>query len=291
MMADRRRPYALSSAASVASGAECLIIDAEKQYEGRYAAAQVYLHRLRAAAGHRYRLGPTSFPYVDYPSAFPYSVFLGPGGAQFNLPQMYWRDIGASVDAVFRHTYATNRIYHRPIVPLGQTDHGAPAGDVRRFRALTVRYRAGGISWWDFAWTAANALWPAIAGPFAPAGDARRPGFRVLRRGDKGDDVVWLQEHLASTVRRAGGRRPVGSALGLSRRLPTRSRSSGLTTNPIPARRPLRRTLSARARRSARRIRGCGAGCPAGWRAPAGWPRPCDGARATVTDRPCRTWR
>src|ERR671931_644522 len=163
---------AAAGARAARTGAECLIIDAEKQYEGRYASAQVCLHRLRAAVGHRYRLGLTSFPYGDYHPAFPYSVFLGSGGAQFALPQMYWRDIGTSVDAVFRHTYATNRIYHRPIVPLGQTDHGAPAGDIRRFRALTVRYRAGGISWWDFAWTAASGLWPAIGGPFASCGAA-----------------------------------------------------------------------------------------------------------------------
>jgi Putative peptidoglycan binding domain len=186
----------------VRAGAECLIIDAEAEYEGRYAAAQVYLHRLRAAVGHRDRLGLASFPHVDYHPAFPYSVFLGPGGAQFDLPQMYWRDIGTSVDAVYRHTYATNRLYGRPILPLGQADNSAPGSDVRRFRALAVRFRARGISWWDFAWVTASGLWPAIGGPFAPAVGVPRPGFRVLRRGDRGDDVLWLQEHLAAVYPR-----------------------------------------------------------------------------------------
>ena len=72
---------AAAGARAARTGAQCLIIDAEAQYEGRYASAQIYLHRLRAAVGHRYRIGLTSFPYVDYHPAFPYSVFLGPGGA------------------------------------------------------------------------------------------------------------------------------------------------------------------------------------------------------------------
>ena len=57
---------------------------------------------------------------MDYHPAFPYSVFLGHNGAQFNLPQMYWHDIGTSVDGVYRHTYMVNSIYRRWICPLGQ---------------------------------------------------------------------------------------------------------------------------------------------------------------------------
>ena len=53
------------------------------------------------------------FPYVDYHPGFPYSVFLGPGGAQYNTPQMYWMDIGTSVNTVYAHTYAYNRVYQR----------------------------------------------------------------------------------------------------------------------------------------------------------------------------------
>ncbi len=58
-----------------------------------------------------YPIGLTSFPYVDYHPRLPYSVFLGPGGAQANLPQVYWKDIGGTVDAVSGHTLAHNRIY------------------------------------------------------------------------------------------------------------------------------------------------------------------------------------
>ena len=109
-------------AEAVRNGADCLVIDAEAAYEGRYTSAREYMDALRSDVGTDYPLGLSSFPYVDEHPDFPYSVFLGPGGANYNLPQMYWRDIGTSVPQVYAHTYADNVIYRRPIRPLGQVD-------------------------------------------------------------------------------------------------------------------------------------------------------------------------
>ena len=83
---------------SIRRGADCFVIDAEGHYEGRYAQASTYMRKLRKGAGRDYPIGLASFPYVDYHPAFPFSVFLGPGGAQYNLPQLYWKTIGDSVD-------------------------------------------------------------------------------------------------------------------------------------------------------------------------------------------------
>ena len=58
-------------------------------------------------------------PLRRLPPGLPYSVFLGPGGAQYNLPQLYWKTIGDTVDTGFVHTYVWNRAYERPIMPLG----------------------------------------------------------------------------------------------------------------------------------------------------------------------------
>jgi hypothetical protein len=187
---------ARAGARAVAAGAECLIIDAEAEYEGRYAAAASYLHELRRLVGGSYPVGLASFPYVDYHPAFPYSVFLGPGGAQFDMPQMYWLEIGSGVGTVFHHTYTDNRIYRRPIYPLGQTYGSPPAGDIGLFRGLAVRYGSPGISWWDYAWTSAEGYWPALSGLFAPAG-APPLGYPGLGPGSNGDAVLWMQEHLA----------------------------------------------------------------------------------------------
>ena len=185
-----------TGARAVEAGAECLIIDAEAEYEGRYASAASYLRELRRRVGRNYPLGLASFPYVDYHPAFPYSVFLGPGGAQFDMPQMYWVDIGSSVGTVFRHTYTDNRIYRRPISPLGQT-YGSPAVDeIQLFRGLAVRYGAPGISWWDYAWTSAAGFWSAVSGLYTPAG-APPLGYPLLGPGSRGDAVLWMQEHLA----------------------------------------------------------------------------------------------
>ncbi len=92
------------------------LLDAETEYQGRYVAAQAFVRDLRKQIHARYPVALAGFPYVDYHPAFPYSVFLGPGGAQYDVPQMYWRDIGVSPTAVFAHTYAFNLPYGRPIL-------------------------------------------------------------------------------------------------------------------------------------------------------------------------------
>ncbi len=187
-------------AEAVADGADCLVIDAEAEYEGRYAAAQTYIDDLRAKIGPNYPLGLASFPYVfDHPT-FPYSVFLGPGGAQYNAPQMYWKDIRQSVDTVYANTYIANRPYGRPIFPLGQTYGGVSAEELLRFREEAVDYGAPGISFWDWQETAAGG-WSTLASPLAPLTTVTPNGsYPELSTGNKDDEVLWMQEHLASAI-------------------------------------------------------------------------------------------
>ena len=153
---------------------------------------------LRGAIGPAYPLGFTSFPYVDYHPRLPYSVFLGPGGAQANLPQVYWKAIGGTVDAVSAKTVAQNRIYGVPIAPLGQSYDAPKAADLRRFRALWAGYGAGGLSWWS---------WQATSDADVDGADrarARRPSWRPTRAGPRSTRAppatrsIWLQQHLAS---------------------------------------------------------------------------------------------
>ncbi|HEY2317277.1 MAG TPA: peptidoglycan-binding domain-containing protein [Solirubrobacteraceae bacterium] len=189
---------AYNGAAAVHDGADCLIIDAESEYEGKYVSAQVYIQRLRKLIGYAYPLVLAGFPYVDYHPAFPYSVFLGPGGAQLNAPQMYWRDIGTTTDTVFAHTYAYNLIYQRPIFPLGQVYGRPPAHQVVRFRQLARVYGASGLSWWD--WQEARASdWFALSRPAgALPGYVPYKQMADIGQNASGDLVVWAQEHLVS---------------------------------------------------------------------------------------------
>jgi peptidoglycan hydrolase-like protein with peptidoglycan-binding domain len=187
-------------ARAVTSGAECLVIDAEVEYEGRYAAAQTYLDELRARIGPAFPLALASFPYVSFHPSEPYSVFLGPNGAQYNAPQMYWHDIGQSIDTVYANTYIGNRIYGRAIFPLGQTYGGISSSELLRFREEAVDYGATGTSYWDWQETPA-ALWTSLAAPLSPlTGVTPNSEWPEVHSGSKGDEVLWLQEHLASAV-------------------------------------------------------------------------------------------
>jgi peptidoglycan hydrolase-like protein with peptidoglycan-binding domain len=187
-------------AKAVATGADCLVIDAEAEYEGRYGSAQTYIADLRAKIGPSYPLGLASFPYVYYHTSFPYSVFLGPNGAQFNAPQMYWKDIGTSVDTVYANTYIANRIYGHAIYPLGQTYNHPSGAELVRFREEALDYGASGISWWDWQETPASG-WSALAVPLSPLTSVTpNPGYTELAQGSRGDPVLWMQEHLAGAI-------------------------------------------------------------------------------------------
>jgi Putative peptidoglycan binding domain len=185
-------------AQAVHDGADCLVIDAEGEYQGKYVAAQSYITQLRKLIGSSYPVALAGFPYIDYHPGFPYSVFLGPGGAQYNSPQMYWKDIGTSVNSVYAHTYAYNRIFEREIDPLGQVYQNPPMGQIIRFRQLSRTYGAAGVSWWNWQ-QASTAGWKAISiGAGNLSGVTPTASTPVLQLHSVGDLVVWLQEHLVS---------------------------------------------------------------------------------------------
>jgi Putative peptidoglycan binding domain len=199
-------------AAAVKKGADCLVIDAESDYEGKYAAADRYIRTLRAAIGETFPLSLAGFPYVDYHPSFPYSVFLGPGGATYNQPQMYWKAIGTSVRAVYEHTYLFNRIWGHPIYPVGQTYEGPGTASLRLFRRFAASFGGHPPSWWD--WQETNGKeWGALgaAGALRPV-SGYRPNLTqpLLKRDSKGDMVVWAQEHLVA----AGEEVPVDGIYG-----------------------------------------------------------------------------
>ena len=195
------RPQVEASLGSraVHDGADCLVIDAESQYEGRYAAAQAYIARLRRLIGARFPVGLAGFPYIAYHRTFPYSVFLGAGGAQYNLPQMYWADIGTSVPNIFAVTYEYNELYRRPIFPLGQfwnSGAGMSVAGIEQFNLLAEEYGATGVSWWDWQ-SAPLSYFTAIdrVAPLPVSYVTNRTPASVFR-GNKGDLVLWAQEHL-----------------------------------------------------------------------------------------------
>lgn len=203
---------ARAAAAAVAKGADCFVIDAEADYEGKYAAADRYVRALRARIGPAFPVALAGFPYVDYHPSFPYSVFFGPGGATYNQPQMYWKTIGTSVRAVYEHTYLYNRVYGHPIYPIGQTYEAPGSASIRLFRRFAASYGGLSPSWWSWQETS-GPEWGAVG-----ADSATRPvtGYRqeivhpLLKRKSSGDLVVWAQEHLIAV----GAEVPVTGVFG-----------------------------------------------------------------------------
>jgi Putative peptidoglycan binding domain len=199
---------AAAAVAAVRSGAQCLVIDAEEQYDGLYGAAQVFVRALRSRLGSGFSIGLASQAEVLEHPTFPYSVFLGPGGFNFDLPQIYWLDFGVSVDAAYAATMGSNSIYGRPILPVGQL-YGTPTpAELARFRALASAYGAPGMSFFDLDAAQPDALASLVPPPVRLA--RRSITAPVLRAGADGDAVVWAQELLNA----AGARLPVGGFLG-----------------------------------------------------------------------------
>ncbi len=187
-------------ARAVAKGADCLAIDAEAEYEGKYASADRYMRVLRNRIGASFPVALAAFPYADYHPGFPYSVFLGPGAAQYNQPQMYWKTIGVSVREVFEHTYLYNMLYGRTIYPVGQTYLNPSIRDLKKFRRFSINYGAA-PSWWSWQETPDKG-WKALAAKrLTRIPDYQRiTGYPSLRKKSRGDFVVWAQQHLVRAV-------------------------------------------------------------------------------------------
>ena len=199
---------AAAAVTAVRSGAQCLVVDAEGQYDGRYGAAQTFVRSLRSQLGSKFPIGLAGQAEVLEHPTFPYSVFLGPGGFNFDLPQMYWLDLRLSVTAVYATTIGSNSIYGRQVLPVGQL-YGAPmAAEVARFRSLAGAYGLFGTSFFDL-----ESAQPGQIATFAlapPRLSRRRAAPPVLRAGADGDEIVWAQELLNG----ANAHLPVGGFFG-----------------------------------------------------------------------------
>jgi len=158
------RTEARVSALAYRAGAECMIIDAETEYEGRPRAAWYYTHELRSLTSSKWTIGLSTFPYLKYHASFPYRVFLRRGAATVNLPQMYWRDIGVSPAKIVRDTYKVNRNLGRPVYPIGQTWNSPGTGELRAFQQAARQAGAKGVSWWDWSQTSRRG-WNELQGP------------------------------------------------------------------------------------------------------------------------------
>jgi hypothetical protein len=197
-----------SAAVPAAATAGCLVVDAEAQYDGRYGAAQAFVRALRSRLGPRFPLALAGEAEVLLHPRFPYSVFLGPGGFDVVMPQVYWVDFGVPVARAFALTIPINSVYGRAVVPVGQL-YGAPSPTaIAGFRSLAAAYGLPGTSFFDLDSAQPSGL--AALGRSAPRHAGLPLDGPTLRPGADGDEIVWAQELLNA----AGARLPVGGFFG-----------------------------------------------------------------------------
>jgi len=197
-----------AAVAAARAGAECLVVDAEGQYDSRYGSAQRYVHEVRGALGARVPIGLAGQAEVLEHPKFPYSVFLGPGGFNIDMPQLYWRELGLSVMGAFKVAIAQNAWYGRPLAPVGQLFNGVDAGEVVQFARAAASFGASGFSLFDLESSSAGALASELAAKVGARRAVHAPA--AIRPGADGDEVVWAQEHLNG----AGANLPVGGFYG-----------------------------------------------------------------------------
>jgi hypothetical protein len=199
---------AAAAVAAVHDGAQCLVVDAEGQYDKLYGAAQLFVRTLRSQLGAGFPIGLAGEAEILQHPTFPYSVFLGPKGFNVLLPEIYWREIGVSVDAAYAASIGGDSVYGRPILPVGQLFGSPTPAEVTRFRALAGAYGAPGLSFFDLD----SAQPEALAALDAPLPHLARRAILAptLRAGGCGDEIVQAQELLNA----AGAHLPVGGFFG-----------------------------------------------------------------------------
>ena len=121
-------------AQAVRKGADCLVIDAESSYEGRYAAADKYINKLRRRIGRELPDRARRLPLRRLPPrASRTRSSSGPAARSTTCPQVYWHTIGARSAGLQAHLHLQPRL-RRPIEPLGQTYDNPPIRQIQRFR-------------------------------------------------------------------------------------------------------------------------------------------------------------
>ncbi len=135
------RYEAQAGANAVRDGANCLVIDAEGQYEGKYCAG-ADIHRAPAAAD-RERASRSRSPGSHTSTTTPRSPTRCSSGPA--VPSTTCRRCTGATSARASTTSTPtptcyNRVYLRPIYPLGQVYNSPPPAQISRFRQFLQVY-------------------------------------------------------------------------------------------------------------------------------------------------------
>lgn len=144
-----------------------LVLDVEREFEGRPEAAEELCRRLREGLGPEYPLYFSSFAIARYHRSFPFDVFAAhcTGAA----PQVYWNAFSwpmAEALALMYEDYAGLGIPPERIFPAGglyeegNVRYPQPT-DVRGFAAMAAARGSPGVSFWSYEHMSQE-MWEAV---------------------------------------------------------------------------------------------------------------------------------
>ncbi|WCK52461.1 S-layer homology domain-containing protein [Aneurinibacillus sp. Ricciae_BoGa-3] len=136
---------------AIQAGADFIVLDAEVELKGKGAQVAEFGQLLRSKYPDTL-LALSSFAIADYHPEVPFAQYNNFVNAM--MPQIYWDDMGWTVDKAFKASIASYQKFGKPIAPTGQSYSTAQPEDIARFVQLSQAAKFTNISWWD--WEEAN---------------------------------------------------------------------------------------------------------------------------------------
>jgi hypothetical protein len=136
---------------AIDAGADFIVLDGEAELKGKAARVAEFGQLLRAKHPDTL-LALSSFAIASYHPEVPFAEYSNFVNAM--MPQIYWDDMGWTVDKAFNTSIASYKRYGKPIAPTGQSYATAQPNDIARFIQLSQEAKFTNISWWD--WDEAN---------------------------------------------------------------------------------------------------------------------------------------
>jgi hypothetical protein len=180
-----------------------LVVNAEKEYEGKFGQAGAYMEHIAAGLKHT-PLALTSFRAPEYHPSFPWAEFLS--HCVLNMPQVFWsggHDPAQQLKQTlqqFKHIYPVV-----PVIPTGaayeDTGWRPSQAEIREFMSAAKQLGLDGVNFWNWDYAGSpqgNDLWQAISafdwlGLGKVEDDPVSALFQALNRSDV-ETIVKLYE-------------------------------------------------------------------------------------------------
>lgn len=134
------------------------------------------------------RLGYTTFAIPHYHTSFPFDIFSK--YCSFTMPQIYWLDMGMSVNKAFNMSLQEYAKFGLPVYPVGESIKQVSPQDIKEFEKLSLAKNLRTISYWSYQDTADMQLDAIDEGCYLTLNKAI---YVLNQRGIVGSPEYWLQ--------------------------------------------------------------------------------------------------